>query len=720
MTTWADDVDPGKVHDAYPRPQMERAQWRNLNGLWEYAITARTVSDPDSFQGKILVPFPLESALSGVKARIADDQALWYTRTFQIPDDWKEKRILLHFEAVDWEARVWINNQEVGIHRGGYDPFSFDITGALEDTLDQTIRVMVWDPTDRGAQARGKQVSKPGGIWYTPTTGIWQTVWIEPVDARHVRDLRMIPDVDNKKLILKVAGSGPAGGLPCRVYVENPDGREAVFTGTVGELLDLPLENLRLWSPEDPHLYPIRVEILDGKGTITDRVNSYFGMRKISLERDDEGKTRIFLNDTPIFMLGTLDQGFWPDGLYSPPTDEALRYDLEVTRDLGFNMIRKHVKVESRRWYTWCDRMGLLVWQDMPSRSRNREKAEKWGDTLDSSDRQFEQELKALVDAHFNAPCIVVWVPFNEGWGQYDDVRIVQLIRDWDSSRLINNASGWHDRGEGDIKDIHAYPGPAGTQPEADRAAVLGEFGGLGLPLSGHTWQPEKNWGYRTFSNADTLTASYENLLRRLFLLKAEPGLSAAVYTQTTDVEIEVNGLMTYDRALTKMDRDRVHEVNTQLYQKPPRIVSLVPTSMDHSQTWRFTFEEPDTNWALKDFDDSAWNKGPGGFGKPGTPGSAIRTLWTNESIWIRRGFVIEEAPEGPLYLHIHHDEDARVYIDGERVADLEGYVSAYTFVPLETETGGKLSAGEHVLAIYCRQTGGGQYIDAGLVYIVP
>jgi beta-galactosidase/beta-glucuronidase len=559
-TRWAKDVSPENAHPEYPRPQMVRPDWLNLNGLWDVAITSKDAKRA-TFQTQILVPFPIESALSGVMRPVSENERIWYRRNFEVPMKWLGRRVLLHFGAVDFEATVWVNGQEIGQHRGGYDAFSFDITDALKQYGANELLVTAWDPTDAGIQPRGKQVRKPNSIWYTPTSGIWQTVWLEPVDAAYITGLKITPDVDNSAVTVRPLTTPMLGAASVDVTIR--DGRKVVYTASVtaGGQIKMPVKNVRLWTPEDPHLYNLVISLKLGNRTL-DKVESYFGMRKISLGKDEKGFTRLMLNNKPYFQFGPLDQGFWPDGLYTAPTDEALRYDIEMTKKLGFNMARKHVKIEPERWYYWCDKLGLLVWQDMPSGDKYIGGKDPDITRSPESAKEFEQELTALVQGRGNHPCIVMWVPYNEGWGQWDTARIVDMIKKLDPTRLVDNTSGWSDRGVGDVNDMHMYPGPGSPQPEANRAAVLGEFGGLGLPVRGHTWQGEKNWGYRSFTNAESLTTAYIDLVAKLFPLIDEKGLSAAVYTQTTDVEIEVNGLMTYDRALVKMDLNRVAEAN--------------------------------------------------------------------------------------------------------------------------------------------------------------
>ena len=560
QTRWTSQVTPQNDHPEYPRPQLVRKEWLNLNGVWGFEMTTNN-AQPTIFPLEILVPFPTESALSGVMKPVSEHTRLWYRRTFDIPRSWIGRRVLLNFGAVDFEATVFVNGKNVGKHRGGYDGFSFDITDSLSPLGQNELVVSVWDPTDSGTQPRGKQVRKPNGIWYTSTSGIWQTVWLEPVGAAHITGLGITPDIDRSEVAIVPRTTAPLGRYSVEITIRDDGGHHWSASGPLGEKLVIPVKQLHLWSPETPYLYDLTVTLKLGHRTM-DRVQSYVGMRKISLGKDAKGFTRILLNNQPYFQFGPLDQGFWPDGIYTAPTDEALRYDIEMTKKLGFNLARKHVKVEPDRWYYWCDRLGLLVWQDMPSGDKYIGGKDPDIKRSAESAAEFEDELAALVESRGSHPCIVMWVPYNEGWGQWDTARIVDLIKKQDPTRLVDDASGWTDRGVGDVNDMHKYPGPGAPEPEQKRAIVLGEFGGLGLPVHGHTWQSEKNWGYRSFKDAASLTSAYEDLISKLLPLIDEKGLSAAIYTQTTDVEVEVNGLMTYDREMVKMDWPRVAAAN--------------------------------------------------------------------------------------------------------------------------------------------------------------
>ncbi len=577
QSKWVEDVTPETVLNEYPRPQMIRDEWKTLNGYWDYTILPDG-NMPDKYEGQILVPFPIESKLSGVQKRISEKDILWYHRTFDLPPNWDSQNILLHFGAVDWETTVYINGQEMGTHQGGYDPFSFNITCALIKSETQEITIAVWDPTSNGSQPIGKQKINPGGIFYTPVSGIWQTVWLEPVSTQSIGALKMTPDIDNQLLSVIVKGNKSYLKSDC-LTIKAFDGEKEVANkiGGFGEVLNLNIKNPKLWSPDNPHLYGLEV-IFKQNGQIIDKVESYFGMRKISIGKDKNGYQRLKLNNEFLFHFGTLDQGWWPDGLYTAPTDEALKFDIEMTKKLGFNTIRKHVKVESARWYYHCDKIGMLVWQDMP----NGDGLGKWRgpsgfDELESdrkpqSAHQFRKEWKAIMNANYNKPSIVIWVPFNEAWGQFDTKTIINWTMKFDSTRLVDGPSGGNYFAVGHMIDTHVYPGPGipDTKLHApimfkDRVLVLGEFGGLGLPVKGHLWQEDKNWGYRNIQDQEKLFYAYSEMINEMPAL-IKKGLSAAIYTQTTDVEGEVNGLMTYDRAIIKMNVNDTYKLNSKLY----------------------------------------------------------------------------------------------------------------------------------------------------------
>jgi len=721
MTRWGAELDPAQVHPEHPRPQLRRPDWLSLNGEWQYAIQPALEPQPESWQGQILVPFPVESALSGVQRRVQPEQVLWYRRSFEVPQEWNGRALLLHFGAVDWQATVSVDGRPVGSHRGGYDPFTLELGDGLADGQPHELVVAVWDPTDAGPQPRGKQVADPHGIWYTPTTGIWQSVWLEAVPETHIAGLRLRGSYLDASLEVEAELAHPAPGVSLGVLARL-DGEQVLSASTTpsadGALrLRVEVPDPQAWSPDSPTLYDLELWLLRD-GQVFDQVSSYFGLRDIDVAPDDAGVPRIRLNGEPLFQYGPLDQGFWPDGLYTAPSDEALRYDLEMTKRLGFNMVRKHVKVEPDRWYHWCDRLGLLVWQDMPSGDRSIGPNDPDLERDAASEQIYFSEHAELIRDFGNHPSIVAWVPFNEGWGQFKTSEVVEWIREQDPGRLVDSASGWSDRGVGDVYDIHAYPGPAMPPLEAARAAVLGEFGGLGLPVTGHTWQDEENWGYRSFEDPAALTAAYLELLQRLRPLIAD-GLCAAVYTQTTDVEIEVNGLMSYDREVLKMDEATVRQANLALYLPPPVVETVLEDSRLTPQPWRWTTAAPAEGWEQRGFDDGAWEQGLGGFGSAGTPGGVIATEWLSDEIWLRRRFIWKgRLPEGELHLRVHHDEDAEVWLNGQRVAELPGYTTSYVLVPLGPEAKELIQSGGNLLALRCRQTGGGQYLDAGLVVV--
>jgi beta-galactosidase/beta-glucuronidase len=573
-TPWTKEVTLANVHNEYPRPQMTREKWQNLNGLWAYKISSSLLNDWDIAQqpsdGNILVPFPIESDLSGVKKALLPDQKLWYNRTFVIPVSWKGQRVLLHFGAIDWKATIWINGKKTGTHQGGYEPFAIDITDALKEKGEQQITVSVWDPSDKGFQPAGKQTLNPRGIWYTATSGIWQTVWLEPVPQTAIASLKMVPDIDQKTLQLKVNTNNDLAGYTVKAIVYDKDKKITEENAVLGKDLVLHLNDMKLWSPDQPFLYNVTVSLYKGN-TKTDEVKSYFGMRKSSLGKDEKGITRLFLNNKPLFQFGPLDQGFWPDGIYTAPTDKAMKFDIEKTKEWGFNMIRKHVKVEPARWYYYCDKIGLLVWQDMPSGDKHIRRNESDIERVAQSAQNYKEELKEMIDHLYNHPSIVTWVPFNEGWGQFQTEEIAKLISQLDPTRLVDATTGWADRSAGTMHDLHDYPGPGMFPVEENRASVLGEFGGQALVVKDHLWITDFSKApshYKTSSSADALHQKYEAMMDSLKVLK-EKGLSAAVYTQTTDVESEVNGLMTYDRKVMKFDEEKLKKMNQGVIQEP-------------------------------------------------------------------------------------------------------------------------------------------------------
>lgn len=552
-TKWSEHVNSQIPLSDYPRPQMRRDNWQCLNGLWDYAILKdSTDSKPTKFDGKILVPFPIESALSGVEKRILPQEILWYSKYFEVEHFAKGKRVLLHFGAIDWSASVYVNGKLAGEHSGGYTSFSFDITQLLRDGKNE-LSVKVKDPTDRGIGPHGKQVLTPGNIYYTPSSGIWQTVWIETVSDTYVTDLKIDPNVDKGILQVTVGSS-----LPSTIEILALDEGKVVSRtkGRTGDILTLPIKNTKTWSPERPFLYSLVVKLRRG-AKIDDVVESYFGMRKISIQKDEKGIDRIYLNNKAYFNIGVLDQGFWPDGLYTAPSDSALRFDIEVIKSLGFNTIRKHIKVEPARWYYYADKLGVLVWQDFVNPNQ----------TLPlGSKGQYEKELKEAFFQLRNYPCITSWVVFNERWGAYDQKRLTEQVKMLDPSRLVNGHSGellyvdnvLRDLSDSpyissDFVDVHSYPAPRAVPNTAGKVSVLGEFGGISVQVPGHIWNEfSEGWGYNGMRTLADLKRQYSLMIDTLVKLK-ENGLSGAIYTQPFDVESEQNGLLTYDRAFSKL-----------------------------------------------------------------------------------------------------------------------------------------------------------------------
>jgi beta-galactosidase/beta-glucuronidase len=581
-TPWASDVDPHSPHPEYPRPQMVRSNWQNLNGLWEFSITTKFAPQPDTFPGQILVPFPIESALSGVKQPLNPREKLWYHRKFTVNSACLVERVLLHFGAVDWQCRVFLNSQFVGEHFGGYDPFSFDISDYLSEGENELV-VSVWDPSDKLPIQRGKQVQKPGFIWYNAHSGIWQTVWLEGVPNTFIETFKITPDIDQIQVKIEAQIAHPAQS--CTLYARVLDRGECVIEGSSpwDEPLILTMPEVDLWSPDNPHLYDLELPLHNGQKVI-DQVRSYFGMRKFSLIKDPQGVLRFGLNNQPLFLYGPLDQGYWPDGISTPPTDQAVQWEINFLKQAGFNMLRKHVKIEPARYYYHCDRAGLIVWQDMvnggispkpiwgllaPLLKSLRDDRAYWrlGRQQKASRHQFKAEYQRMLSNLYNVVSIAIWGPFNEGWGQFNAAHFADWTKDLDPTRLVDHASGWFDQGAGDFKSEHIYfkPLPA-PKTDPTRAWVLSEFGGYSLNLPEHAWNPKKNFGYKKFTSQEALTSGYMDLLENQLIPWIKAGLSAAVYTQTTDVETEINGFLTYDRKVVKMNQDALVSAHKKLF----------------------------------------------------------------------------------------------------------------------------------------------------------
>ena len=564
----------------YPRPQTTRPDWVNLNGLWDYAIRPKVNSAPETFDGKILVPYCVESELSGVQKPLLPSQRLWYRRTFLV-EAGRGKRVLLHFGAVDDECNVWINGKYVGEHCGGYLPFTFDITDSLVDGENE-LTVSVWDPTDTGLQQRGKQVLNPKGIWYTSVSGIWQTVWLEVVPEVSIESIKLTPDLDSAALTVEVKVRGEAESLSVVAEISSSGEKIASVSGQVTGRLRGAVPHPRVWTPDDPYLYDLKVQLIRN-GQVVDEVGSYFAMRKFGLVKDGKGHQRFALNDQTLFLYGPLDQGYFPDGLYTPSSEEAMLFDIEYTKRIGCNMIRKHIKVEPLRWYYACDRLGMIVWQDMPNgglidgevvaplalllgfHRNDTRRLSRFGRDDAENRAHYRSELQGMIDHLHNAACIAVWVPFNESWGQFQSADVARWVKEYDPTRLVDHASGWFDQGAGDFQSKHIYFKKLKRPKPDKRAFVISEFGGYSLKMAGHLWDENKKFGYRFYETSEALTEAYLALLESELKPLIPKGLAAAIYTQTTDVEIEINGYLTYDRKVEKMDVEKIRKVHAEL-----------------------------------------------------------------------------------------------------------------------------------------------------------
>ena len=743
LTEWGEKVTSENAWRKYPRPQMVRGNWECLNGLWEYAITDAAVGIPSKWDGKILVPFAAGSALSGVQKQVRHTEALWYKRTFKaLPRN--GERIILHVDGCDFRTQVFVNGCEATDvpHESAQLAFSCDITDLVKTGVN-TIALQVWDPMGGNSHvgfSYGKQSLKPTGCFYTASTGVWAPVWLETVPDTHITGYKVTPDFDAGTVSVLIEGSGDVRGV--KSYVEVLDeGRVVAKTAAArwGDPVVLKLPHpVRAWSPDSPFLYGLNIALGD------DFVKGYFGMRKFEVAKDGNGVLRFFLNGKLFFPIGTLDQGWWPDGLLTPPSDAAMEFDIRLLKRMGFNMMCKHIKVEPMRYYHLCDTLGILVFQDMPS----------GGGDINGRYGFYRRELKGMIEQLYNVPSIVMWIPYNERWGQPKGPQTswtLKWVKRHDPSRVVDGPSGWSDYeggylksldGKGtltrtkhlpdgvpesaDVIDFHAYPGPVMLPVNSHRASFIGEFGGLGLVVDGHLWNPKmRNWGYGGENGtASSVQARYLGLMDKLAEL-AYLGCAGSVYTQTADVEGEVNGLVTYDRKVVKFDEKVLSDAHAMVRRMAERgaerrrTVCVFPKNDPSVTAWAYAFNAPPREWTEPGFDDSAWRRSAGGFGSASIAHAnreaVVSTVWNGKDIWLRRRFTMPDGRFLQAVFDVFHDEDVEVFVNGVKVLGLKGYNKEYrpSFVPPSLH--GAFRPGENTLAVHVKQTSGGQYIDMGL-----
>lgn len=746
-TPWGEKVTPENAWREYPRPQMVRDAWTNLNGLWQYAVTKDAPGIPAKWDGEILVPFVIESSLSGVGRLLEPSETLWYRRSFNAAAKPGE-RVLLHFEQADFRAQVFVNRVEVGVpHEGGQMPFTFDVTDYVKPGANELV-IAVWDPTTGFIGSVGKQVFKPHGCMYTRSSGIGGTVWLETVPETHLVDYTVTTDIEAGTVSVTLVGAGNLTKAEGRVEVRR--GGKTLASGALaawGKPITIKLpQPVALWSPESPALYDLAITFRDGATGSEDVVRGYFGMRAFEMKKDANGVLRFYLNNKMRFIVGTLDQGWWPDGLLTPPSEEAMAFDILQLKKMGFDMMRKHIKVEPRRYYHLCDTLGLLVLQDMPS----------GGGSAEARYGFYRRELKEMVDHLQKTPSIVMWVPYNEGWGQPGEFlthATLMWTQRYDPTRLVDGPSGWFDFEGGDrgwkaelrggsahkplgeeeaahAIDKHDY----GARPQMfpvnpRRASFLGEFGGIGCRVADHLWTTNA-WGYGgTGNDADraAVQAKFVALMEHVGNL-ARRGLAGCVYTQTTDVEAEINGLITYDRKVVKFDPAALAAVHDRVRAKaalglvPTVAKEVFPKRDPNPRAWAYTFDAPAADWFRPAFDDAAWKRSAGGFGGGGIEkahaAAKVATPWTTKALWVRRHFAWDDAPAKIVeaVVEMFHDEDAEVYLNGERILAVTGYTTDYVPFGIDAEAFAKaVRKGDNVLAVKVVQTVGGQFFDLGL-----